>query len=53
MLNNQNERELCYAVRVTDITPIEGADEGLVFRSLDGKLSFKAVSNKFLEKYHG
>lgn len=27
--------------------------EGLVFRSLDGKLSFKAVSNKFLEKYHG
>ena len=36
MLNNQNERELCYAVRVTDIT-----------------LSFKAVSNKFLEKYHG
>ena len=101
MLNNQNERELCYAVRVTDITPIEGADkvelahingwhimvkcvpiicedfvlpttcemlleyaddaseidgglrEGLVFRSRDGKLSFKAVSNKFLEKYHG
>ena len=27
--------------------------EGLVFRSRDGKLSFKAVSNKFLEKYHG
>lgn len=27
MLNNQNERELCYAVRVTDITPIEGADK--------------------------
>lgn len=27
MLNNQNERELCYAVKVTDITPIEGADK--------------------------
>ena len=26
--------------------------EGLVFRSLDGKESFKAVSNSFLEKYH-
>lgn len=26
--------------------------EGLVFRSLDGKISFKAVSNAFLEKYH-
>lgn len=26
--------------------------EGLVFRSLDGKDSFKAVSNSFLEKYH-
>lgn len=24
-----------------------------MFRSRDGKLSFKAVSNKFLEKYHG
>ena len=30
-----------------------GLREGLVFRSRDGKLSFKAVSNKFLEKYHG
>ncbi len=30
-----------------------GPREGLVFRSLDGKRSFKAVSNSFLVKYHG
>ena len=29
-----------------------GMREGLVFRSLDGTDSFKAVSNKFLLKYH-
>lgn len=29
-----------------------GMREGLVFRSLDGADSFKAVSNKFLLKYH-
>ena len=27
--------------------------EGIVFRSLDGSKSFKAVSNEFLLKYHG
>ena len=27
--------------------------EGIVFRSLDGKKSFKAVDNEFLVKYHG
>lgn len=27
--------------------------EGIVFRSLDGKKSFKAVSNEYLLKYHG
>lgn len=27
--------------------------EGIVFRSKDGKRSFKAVSNEFLVKYHG
>lgn len=27
--------------------------EGLVFRSLDGSKSFKAVDNKFIMKYHG
>ena len=26
--------------------------EGIVFRSLDGSQSFKAVSNEFLLKYH-
>jgi len=32
---------------------IDGGDrEGLVFRSLDGVSSFKAVSNEFLAKYH-
>lgn len=37
-----------------DVSEIDGGlREGLVFRSRDGKLSFKAVSNKFLEKYHG
>ena len=30
-----------------------GMREGLVFRSEDGKMSFKAVSNEFLLKYHG
>lgn len=30
-----------------------GMREGLVFRSLDGKHSFKAVDNEFLLKYHG
>lgn len=29
-----------------------GMREGLVFRSLDGKVSFKAVSNEFLLKFH-
>ena len=29
-----------------------GMREGLVFRSYDGKRSFKAVSNEFLLKYH-
>lgn len=33
---------------------IDGKErEGLVFRSLDGKKSFKAVSNDYLLKYHG
>lgn len=30
-----------------------GMREGLVFRSMDGVKSFKAVSNEFLLKYHG
>lgn len=30
-----------------------GMREGIVFRSLDGKHSFKAVDNEFLLKYHG
>lgn len=30
-----------------------GMREGIVFRSLDGKKSFKAVSNEYLLKYHG
>ena len=30
-----------------------GMREGIVFRSLDGQRSFKAVSNEFLVKYHG
>lgn len=31
----------------------EGMREGIVFRSLDGQRSFKAVSNEFLLKFHG
>ena len=27
--------------------------EGIVFRTMDGQKSFKAVSNTFLLKYHG
>ena len=30
-----------------------GMREGLVFRSLDGVRSFKAVDNEYLAKYHG
>lgn len=30
-----------------------GMREGVVFRSMDGKQSFKAVSNEYLMKYHG
>ena len=30
-----------------------GMREGVVLRTLDGKQSFKAVSNEFLLKYHG
>lgn len=30
-----------------------GMREGIVFRSIDGVHSFKAVDNNFLEKYHG
>lgn len=38
----------------TDESVIDGGmREGLVFRSYDGKQSFKAVSNEFLMKYHG
>lgn len=37
----------------TDKSMIDGGmREGLVFRSLDGVKSFKAVSNEFLVKYH-
>ncbi len=37
----------------TDVSIIDGGmREGLVFRSLDGTQSFKAVSNEFLMKYH-
>ena len=37
----------------TDMSVIDGGmREGLVFRSLDGAQSFKAVSNEFLMKYH-
>ena len=37
----------------TDISVIDGfMRDGLVFRSLDGTQSFKAVSNEFLMKYH-
>ena len=30
-----------------------GMREGIVFRTVDGKCSFKAVDNEFLAKYHG
>ena len=30
-----------------------GMREGVVLRSMDGVMSFKAVSNEFLMKYHG
>ena len=37
----------------TDVSKVDGGmREGLVFRSVDGVKSFKAVSNEFLMKYH-
>ena len=37
----------------TDVSKVDGGmREGLVFRSVDGAKSFKAVSNEFLMKYH-
>ena len=42
---------LAYADGVSEIDG--GMREGLVFRTLDGKNSFKAVSNEYLLKYHG
>lgn len=37
----------------TDVSKVDGGmREGLVFRSMDGAKSFKAVSNEFLMKYH-
>lgn len=37
----------------TDASKVDGGmREGLVFRSVDGAKSFKAVSNEFLMKYH-
>lgn len=37
----------------TDASKVDGdMREGLVFRSMDGAKSFKAVSNEFLMKYH-
>ena len=41
---------LKYAEGVSEIDKLPR--EGLVFRDMDGKESFKAVSNSFLEKYH-
>jgi hypothetical protein len=44
---------------VLDLAAAEGSKidggmrEGIVFRSMDGAQSFKAVSNEFLLKYHG
>ena len=41
---------LKYAEGVSEIDKLPR--EGLVFRDMEGKESFKAVSNSFLEKYH-
>lgn len=50
ILPNTVDELLAYA---TDASKIDGGmREGIVFRSLDGSISFKAVSNEFLLKYH-
>lgn len=36
-----------------DDSDVVSKREGLVFRSVDGVNSFKAVDNNFLVKYHG
>lgn len=51
ILPNTVEELLTYA---TGDSVIDGKSrEGFVFRSLDGSLSFKAVSNEYLIKFHG
>ena len=45
------EEILKYAEGISQIDNKER--EGIVFRSQDGSQSFKAVSNSFLQKYHG
>ena len=46
------EEMLDYAA--SDVSKIDGGmREGVVLRSYDGVMSFKAVSNEFLMKYHG
>lgn len=49
-LPNTVEKMLEYAEGASAIDG--GMREGVVLRSLDGKRSFKAVSNNFLQKYH-
>lgn len=49
-----NDCEAVLALAESEPSQIDGGmREGIVFRSIDGQHSFKAVSNAFLLKYHG
>ncbi len=49
-----NDCDKVLEIAAADVSQIDGGmREGIVFRSLDGVDSFKAVSNEFLLKYHG
>lgn len=49
-----NDCEAVLALAESEPSRIDGGmREGIIFRSIDGQYSFKAVSNAFLLKYHG
>lgn len=53
LINLPENREELQVMAHSDVSKIDGGmREGIVFRSIDGTKSFKAVDNEFLVKYH-
>lgn len=54
LINLPENREELQITAHSDVSKIDGGmREGIVFRSIDGTKSFKAVDNEYLVKYHG